>query len=91
MKDAFGNEVKLGNIYCAVSRNSGVADVYICKALKINPKTVALEVLKHGRTIYTDDMKQYTGNWPILKINLISNCLIPFGETFESVENLIKW
>jgi len=96
MKDAFGGEIIIGNLYCNIKRSSGNVNVYIGEILRINAKTVTMKVLKQGTALYNDDIKEYGSEgyqrWPKNNVALMSNALIPFRcDNMELINQVINW
>lgn len=55
MKDALRGEIKLGTYYGYSQHSSGITNIKIGKAVKLNDKTVTLKVVIHNTALYEND------------------------------------
>ena len=83
MKDALGNKIFAGLIYGHAVRTSGKIDVVVGEAVRIDEKTVTLEIMKRGSAYYENDITEGT-----IKRKLVS--IIPNG-LFPIMNGDIKW
>lgn len=93
MTDALGNKIEIGKLYGYSNRSNGVVTIVIGHAEKTNDSSVTLRVVKRGKSIYNNDIKEDKGR---MTSSVSGNSLFPLqsDKTFwivnEAKELLMK-
>ena len=78
MKDALGNDIKIGNTYGHSVRTSGFVTVTIGRVIESNDNGVVLNVIARGRSTYDHEVKEAKIGRSI--ITVLSNSLFPVND-----------
>jgi len=81
MKDIFGQDLVIGNMYIRAHNSNGSTDIKIGELIKINDKTVTLDIQVRASAYREEDVKLTISTYyRARKICVYSNSLFPFIE-----------